>query len=86
MIIHDIDYLITVDSAYLHLAGAIGTKAIALIAKRSDYRWMLERKDSILYPSVRVVRQKANLIWDDQERQEMVDIIRGRDALSLTGK
>ncbi len=86
MIIHDIDYLITVDSAYLHLAGAIGTKAIALIAKRSDYRWMLERKDSILYPSVRVVRQKANLIWDDQERQEMVDIIRGRDALLLTGK
>jgi len=33
-----------------------------------------------------VVRQKANLIWDDQERQEMVDIIRGRDVLSSSGK
>ena len=85
MIIHDIDYLVTVDSAYLHLAGAIGTKAIALIAKRSDYRWMLDRKDSILYPSVTVVRQKANLIWDAEERQEMIDVIRGRNVIASTG-
>ena len=85
-IIADIDFLISVDSAYLHLAGAINTKAIALIAKRSDYRWMLERKDNILYPSITLVRQKNDLVWDDQERQEMIDIIRGRNLSMSTGQ
>jgi len=81
-IIADLDYLISVDSAYLHLAGAIGTKAIAMIAKRSDYRWMLERSDNILYPSITLVRQKADLVWDDAERQQMINIIRGKPQMS----
>ncbi len=85
-IIADLDYLISVDSAYLHLAGAINTPAIGLIAKRSDYRWMLERKDNVLYPSITLVRQKQDLVWDDLERQEMIDIIRGRSVADSVQK
>lgn len=81
-IIADLDYLITVDSAYLHLAGAIGAKAIGLIARRSDYRWMLGRTDNIWYPSITLVRQKVDLVWDDAERQQMINLICGKPQMS----
>jgi len=74
-IIYDLDCLVSVDSAYLHLAGAMGAKAVGLIARRSDYRWMLDRTDNIWYPSISLVRQKVDLIWDDVERQQMVNLI-----------
>jgi tetratricopeptide (TPR) repeat protein len=85
-IIGDLDYLISVDSAYLHLAGAIGTKAIGLIAKRSDYRWMLDRTDNIWYPSITLVRQKNDLAWDDAERRQILNIIRGKPQMTGVDK
>jgi tetratricopeptide (TPR) repeat protein len=82
-IIAELDCLISVDSAYLHLAGAIGSKAIGLIAHRSDYRWMLERTDNIWYTSIALVRQKVDLVWDDAERQQMINLILGKPQTAV---
>lgn len=65
MMLADLDWLISVDSANLHLAGAMGIKSIGLIAVRSDFRWMLGRSDSPWYPSMHLLRQKQELTWDD---------------------
>lgn len=65
MMLADLDWLISIDSANLHLAGALGVKSIALIAVRSDFRWLLDRSDSPWYPSMHLLRQKQELIWDD---------------------
>jgi tetratricopeptide (TPR) repeat protein len=77
MMLADMDWFISVDSANLHLAGAMGVKSIGLIAARSDFRWMLDRTDSPWYPSVYLLRQKQKLNWDDLNSR-LVTLIVGK--------
>ncbi|WP_175983213.1 tetratricopeptide repeat protein [Caballeronia zhejiangensis] len=58
-----VDLLVTVDSANLHLAGALGVPTFALIAFQPDFRWMLERSDTIWYRSVKLFRQQQEGVW-----------------------
>ena len=64
-IIKAIDVFVTVDSAFLHLAGAMNKKTFALIAEKSDFRWFDDRDDTPWYGSVRLFRQKSNGNWSD---------------------
>lgn len=57
MIIAGLDLVVTVDTAILHLAGAIGKETWGLIPYNPDWRWGLEGEDTIWYPSVRLLRQ-----------------------------
>lgn len=59
-----LDLLVSVDSANLHLAGALGLPAIGLIAKRSDWRWFRDYHTTAWYPGMYLVRQKIELNWD----------------------
>lgn len=59
-----LDLLISVDTAPLHLAGALGRPVWALIPFHPDWRWMLGRDDSPWYPSMRLFRQPARSDWD----------------------
>ncbi|MCC7487798.1 MAG: tetratricopeptide repeat protein [Burkholderiales bacterium] len=58
-----LDLVITVDTAVLHLAGALGRPAWALIPFAPDWRWFLEREDSPWYPTVRLIRQPRPRDW-----------------------
>lgn len=69
IILGELDWFISVDSAYLHLAGAMGVNAIGLIPARSDFRWLQDRTDSPWYPSIRLLRQKKELVWDGLARE-----------------
>jgi len=60
--IENLDLIISVDTAVLHLAGAMGKTVWALLAYAPDWRWMLEREDSPWYPTMRLFRQKK---WGD---------------------
>jgi Flp pilus assembly protein TadD len=60
--IENLDLVISVDTAVLHLAGAMGKPAWALLAFAPDWRWMLKRADSPWYPTMRLFRQKE---WGD---------------------
>lgn len=59
-----LDLFVSVDSANLHLAGALGLPAIGLIAKRSDWRWFRNYNTTAWYPNTYLVRQKEELNWD----------------------
>lgn len=41
-LINSLDYVVTVDTAVLHLAGAMGKKVIALLGKTPDPRWQFK--------------------------------------------
>jgi ADP-heptose:LPS heptosyltransferase len=57
--------VISVDSAWVHWAGAIGKPVWALLASeaQSDWRWMTGRDDSPWYPSARLFRQSSFGDW-----------------------
>ena len=58
-----LDVLITVDSAPAHLAGALDLPVWTLVTKIPDWRWLLDRNDSIWYKSVRLFRQPEIGDW-----------------------
>ncbi|MBF0109472.1 MAG: tetratricopeptide repeat protein [Magnetococcales bacterium] len=62
-VIQELDLVISVDTAVLHLGGALGRPTWALLPKTPDWRWLLEREDSPWYPTMRLFRQKNRGDW-----------------------
>jgi tetratricopeptide (TPR) repeat protein len=60
---HCMDLVISVDTALVHLAGALGKPAWILLAFESDWRWMLGRTDTPWYPAARLFRQPRPGAW-----------------------
>lgn len=64
-VIAQLDLVIGVDTAAVHLAGALGVPVWVLLPKMPDYRWMLGREDTPWYPSMRLFRQTESGNWDE---------------------
>jgi tetratricopeptide (TPR) repeat protein len=64
-LIMNLDLLLTVDTSVLHVAGALGRPAWAMLQYDPDWRWMLERTDTPWYASVRLFRQASYGNWAD---------------------
>ena len=58
------DLVITSDTAVAHLAGALGVKTWVALKFVPDWRWMLDRDDSLWYPTMRLFRQQSYGDWD----------------------
>ncbi len=63
------DLIISVDTAVVHLAGALGVPCWILLPSSPDWRWMLGRNDSPWYPQARLFRQKTQLDWEPVIRE-----------------
>jgi len=63
--IENLDLVISVDTAVLHLAAAMGKPTWGLIQYSPDWRWLLDRSDSPWYPTVRLFRQKKYADWKE---------------------
>ena len=70
-ILRQLDLLISVDTSVVHLAGAVGVPAWALIPFSPDWRWLYGRDDTPWYDSVRLFRQESPREW-----AEVVDRVR----------
>ena len=62
-ILTHLDLVIAVDTAIVHLAGAMGKPVWTLLPFASDWRWMTERVDSPWYPTMRLFRQPRAGDW-----------------------
>ncbi len=68
-VIENLDLVISVDTAVLHLAGAMAKPVWAVIPFCPDWRWMLDRPDSPWYPTMKLFRQQQYGCWDDVFRR-----------------
>lgn len=59
------DLLISVDSSPVHLAGALGRAACAMLPHAPDWRWLTQRTDTPWYPTHRLFRQHRRHRWDE---------------------
>jgi hypothetical protein len=62
-ILTHLDLVIAVDTAVVHLAGAMGRPVWTLLAFAPDWRWLLGRADSPWYPTMRLFRQPTAGDW-----------------------
>jgi hypothetical protein len=62
-LISHLDLVISVDTAVVHLAGAMGKPVWILLPFAPDWRWMMNRDDSPWYPTARLFRQKTLGDW-----------------------
>jgi hypothetical protein len=63
--IMNMDFIISVDTAVAHLAGALGKPVWILLPFHSDFRWLRDREDSPWYPTARLFRQTKIGDWSD---------------------
>jgi Flp pilus assembly protein TadD len=71
-VVGQLDLVIGVDTAVMHLAAAMGRPTWILLPHMPDYRWLLGRADSPWYSSVRLFRQRAKGDWE----QVFSDVVR----------
>ena len=64
-VLKQLDLVVSVDTSVVHLAGALGVPAWALIPFSPDWRWLYGRHDTPWYPSVRLFRQTSPRAWPE---------------------
>jgi tetratricopeptide (TPR) repeat protein len=64
-LVANLDLVISVDTAVVHLAGALNKPCWVLLARVPDWRWLMDRDDSPWYPSVKLFRQKTSGDWPE---------------------
>jgi tetratricopeptide (TPR) repeat protein len=56
-LVQNLDLVISIDTAIVHLAGALAKRVWVLVPRKSDFRWLLDREDSPWYPTMRLFRE-----------------------------
>ena len=74
-IMKNLNLVISVDTAPLHLAGAIGVPVWGLIPRFADWRWMQNRTDTPWYPSMKLYRNNVEGEWGDVFERVRVDLM-----------
>ena len=81
-LVANLDLVISVDTAVLHLAGALGISSWGLLRFSPHWLWLLGRDDSPWYPGMRLFRQERAGDWSS-----VVDAViarLGQELLPLT--
>ena len=68
-LIHHLDLVVSIDTAVVHLAGAMGKTVFALLPFAPDWRWMLNESRTPWYPEMRLFRQPEFGDWKTPIRQ-----------------
>jgi len=63
-LIANLDLVVSVDTAVAHLAAALGKPVWLLDRFDPDWRWLVGRRDSPWYPTLRIYRQPHPGDWD----------------------
>lgn len=62
-LIANLDLVISIDTAVVHLAGAMAKPVWTLLAQPADWRWLVDRDDSPWYPTMRLFQKPRGASW-----------------------
>jgi tetratricopeptide (TPR) repeat protein len=62
-LVMNLDLVVAVDTAVVHLAGALGRPVWVALPLNADWRWLRNREDSPWYPTARLFRQPTFGDW-----------------------
>lgn len=68
-LIANLDLVISIDTAVVHLAGAMAKPVWTVLAQPADWRWLVDRQDSPWYPTMRLFRKPRGAPWLDISQQ-----------------
>lgn len=63
-VLHNLDLVITCDTALAHLAGALGRPVWLALSAMPDWRWLLTGETTVWYPTMRIFRQHKLGEWN----------------------
>jgi hypothetical protein len=84
-LIDALDLVISVDTAVLHLSGALGKPTWAMLMAPPDFRWMDSGDTTPWYPTMRLFRQRRRDEWTevvDHVAKALEDVRKTRDFAS----
>ena len=58
------DIIISIDTSVAHLSGALGFETLLLLPYHADWRWGTNEDNSKWYPTIKIIRQDEERIWD----------------------
>lgn len=82
----NLDLLISVDSAPVHVAGALGIPVWVALQYLPDWRWLLDRSDSPWYPSMRLFRQEQPGNWRGVFERIAVELEKAVERISIRSR
>ncbi len=71
----NLDLVISVQTAAVHLAGAIGVECLTLVPRNPEWRYMAEGETLPWYGSVRLFRQREAGRWDEAVGAVAADLV-----------
>lgn len=74
-LINELDLVISVDTATVHLAGSLGKDCWAMIPFVPDWRWLLDADTTPWYDSVKLYRQPKLGDWESVIERVKTDLI-----------
>ena len=57
------DLVVTVDTSFAHIAGALGKTSLVMLPFTPDWRWMMHRSDTPWYDGMTLFRQDESRDW-----------------------
>jgi tetratricopeptide (TPR) repeat protein len=70
----NLDLLVSVDTAPVHLAGALGVPVWVALPVVADWRWLLDRTESPWYPTMRLFRQRQASNWSSVFEEMAIEL------------
>jgi tetratricopeptide (TPR) repeat protein/SAM-dependent methyltransferase len=62
-VMESLDLIITIDTSIAHVAGALARPVWIALTKVPDWRWKMEGRDSVWYPTAQLFRQTVDGEW-----------------------
>ena len=83
-IMKELDLVVSCDTSIIHLAGILNMRSILLLNYNSDWRWFRDKKKTIWYPSVDIIKQEVFNHWDGVfiELRKRIEIIANKKKAS----